>query len=142
MIVEGINSIYIGPILIFLLGMTIFVHEFGHYIAARWLGFVVEVFSIGFGPAIWKRKYNGVVYKIGWIPFGGYVALPQLDPTGMSTIQTGADDQKKDDQKKDGEEPETMTSSPIPVDMVLELPAGKASGFTQKPLPKSLTCRG
>ena len=70
-----------------LFGMTIFVHELGHFLVARWCGFVVETFSIGFGPALWQRKVNGIVYKIGAIPFGGYVALPQLDPTGMALIQ-------------------------------------------------------
>lgn len=70
-----------------LFGMTIFVHEFGHFLAARLLGFTVDTFSIGFGPAVWQRKVNGIVYKIGAIPFGGYVALPQLDPTGMSLVQ-------------------------------------------------------
>lgn len=79
--------IYIVLVVIILFGMSIFVHEFGHYIAARWLGLVVETFSIGFGPALWKRKVNGITYKIGWIPVGGYVALPQLDPSGMRTIQ-------------------------------------------------------
>lgn len=70
-----------------LFGLTIFVHEFGHYLAARLCGLVIETFSIGFGPAIWKRKHKGIVYKIGCIPFGGYVALPQLDPSGMSLVQ-------------------------------------------------------
>jgi len=102
---DGLNPLLIGPILILLLGMTIFVHEFGHYLAARWLGLVVEVFSIGFGPSIWKKKIKGIVYKIGWIPFGGYVALPQLDPTGMSLIQEGAENGSEDVKKnKDGED--------------------------------------
>ena len=70
-----------------LFGLTIFVHEFGHFLAARLCGLVIETFSIGFGPAIWKRKHKGIVYKIGCIPFGGYVALPQLDPSGMSLVQ-------------------------------------------------------
>lgn len=70
-----------------LFGMTIFVHELGHFLAARYFGFQVDVFSIGFGPALWQRSHNGVVYKICVIPLGGYVALPQLDPTGMSLIQ-------------------------------------------------------
>lgn len=70
-----------------LFGLTIFVHELGHFLAARYFGFTVDVFSIGFGPAIWQKKYNGVVYKISAIPLGGYVSLPQLDPTGMSLIQ-------------------------------------------------------
>jgi regulator of sigma E protease len=66
---------------ILLFSVSIFVHELGHFIAARSFGMVVEVFSIGIGPALWKRKFKGVIYKIGWIPFGGYVALPQMDPT-------------------------------------------------------------
>lgn len=74
-------------VLVLLFSLTIFVHELGHFLVAKRLGMVIEVFSLGFGPAIWKRKINGVVYKIGWIPVGGYVALPQLDPSGMATIQ-------------------------------------------------------
>ncbi len=64
-----------------LFGATIFVHELGHFLVARRLGLIAEVFSIGFGPALWKRKRKGVLYKIGVIPCGGYVALPQMDPT-------------------------------------------------------------
>jgi regulator of sigma E protease len=70
-----------------LFGLSIFVHELGHFLAARYFGLTVDVFSIGFGPAVWQRKHKGVVYKICVIPLGGYVALPQLDPTGMSLIQ-------------------------------------------------------
>ncbi|MEI6149469.1 MAG: RIP metalloprotease RseP [bacterium] len=80
-----------------LFGLTIFVHEFGHFLAARLCGLVIETFSIGFGPAIWKRKHNGIVYKIGCIPFGGYVALPQLDPSGMSLVQGSPDTQTTED---------------------------------------------
>ena len=40
------------------------------------------VFSIGFGHAVWKKKIDGVLYKVGWIPCGGYVALPQMEPGG------------------------------------------------------------
>ena len=85
------DSLWILPILVLLFGVTIFVHELGHFLTARWLGLVVEVFSIGFGPSIWEKKVNGIRYKIGCIPFGGYVALPQLDPTGMSRVQGSGD---------------------------------------------------
>lgn len=74
---------------LFLFGVTVFVHEFGHFIMARRCGLVVKTFSIGFGRAIFKWEKAGIVYKIGWIPFGGYVALPQLDPEGMEKIQGG-----------------------------------------------------
>ena len=72
---------------LFLFGITVFVHEFGHFIVARRCGLVVKTFSIGFGRAVFKWERDGVLYKIGWIPFGGYVALPQLDPEGMEKIQ-------------------------------------------------------
>ena len=78
---------------LFLFGVTVFIHEFGHFIVARKLGLVAQTFSIGFGKAIWQWKRDGVVYKIGWIPFGGYVSLPQLDPEGMDRIQGTEEDE-------------------------------------------------
>ena len=90
MFTAGMGNLTAIPVLILLFGISIFVHEFGHFLAARLCGLVVDVFSIGFGPAIWKRKYKGILFKIGCIPIGGYVALPQLDPSGMETIQKGA----------------------------------------------------
>ncbi len=71
---------YFVFMVLLLFGITIFVHELGHYLVARWCGMVVEVFSIGFGPALWKKEIGGITYKIGCIPFGGYVALPQMEP--------------------------------------------------------------
>lgn len=73
----------ITPILVILLvvvifNIIIFVHELGHFLAARWRGLEVERFQIWFGKPIWKRTYNGVQYGLGWIPFGGFVALPQM----------------------------------------------------------------
>jgi len=101
-----------------LFGMTIFVHEFGHFLAARWLGFTVDTFSIGFGPAVWQRKVRGIVYKIGAIPFGGYVALPQLDPTGMSLVQ--GDNEPKPGDAKEG------TEAPLaPARILTAMPAWK-----------------
>ena len=60
-------------------GGSIFVHELGHFLAARSRGVIVEQFSIGFGPALfsWKGK-DGVEYRLGCLPLGGYVLLPQL----------------------------------------------------------------
>ena len=84
---------------ILLFSFAIFIHEFGHFLAARRLGMRVDVFSIGFGPAIWKRKIGDVEYRISWIPFGGYVALPDLDPEGTKALegQSGKDGEKEAD---------------------------------------------
>ena len=80
-------SVWAGICVALLFSLAIFIHEFGHYVSARLLGLTVDAFAIGFGPAIWKRKIDGIEYKIGCIPFGGYVALPQLDPSGMEKVQ-------------------------------------------------------
>ncbi len=58
------------------LGVLVFVHELGHYLAARWRGVKVDAFSIGFGRSIMTRTdRHGTVWKISWIPLGGYVKL-------------------------------------------------------------------
>lgn len=60
------------------LNLLIFVHELGHFLAARWRGMKVDRFAIWFGKPVWKKTINGVEYALGWIPAGGYVALPQM----------------------------------------------------------------
>ncbi len=62
-----------------LFGLAIFVHEYGHYRMARWLGLRIEGFSIGFGPRVfsWTDKH-GVLWALRWIPLGGFVKLPQM----------------------------------------------------------------
>ena len=61
---------------IVVLGVLVFVHELGHYLAARWRGVHVEVFSIGFGQSLarWTDR-RGTVWKLAWLPLGGYVKL-------------------------------------------------------------------
>jgi regulator of sigma E protease len=75
-----------------LFGFTIFVHELGHFLVARWCGMTVDAFAIGMGPALWKRKINGVEYKLCAFPIGGYVALPQMDPSGSPGISDDGED--------------------------------------------------
>ncbi len=63
---------------LFFFGASVFFHELGHFLAARKRGLVVEKFSVGFPPIVWKKRVNDVDYCIGAIPFGGFVSLPQL----------------------------------------------------------------
>lgn len=58
------------------LGPLVFVHEFGHYLAARWRGIHVDAFSIGFGrPLLRRTDRRGTEWRLGWMPLGGYVKL-------------------------------------------------------------------
>src|SRR5205085_4335999 len=68
--------IFLEVLLIF--NLLIFVHELGHFLAARWRGLKVDRFAIWFGKPIWKKKIGGVEYALGTIPAGGYVSLPQM----------------------------------------------------------------
>src|SRR5215475_12469920 len=61
-----------------LFNLLIFVHELGHFLAARWRGLKIDRFAIWFGKPIWKKKIRGVEYALGTIPAGGYVSLPQM----------------------------------------------------------------
>lgn len=84
---EFVFSVLAGICVALLFSLAIFIHELGHFLAARLLGLQVDAFSIGFGPALFRRTVDGVEYKVGCVPFGGYVALPQLDPSGMEKVQ-------------------------------------------------------
>ncbi len=63
-----------------LFNLMIVVHELGHFLAARACGLVVEKFAIWFGKPLWSKKIDGVEYRLGSIPAGGFVAIPQLAP--------------------------------------------------------------
>src|SRR6266403_904333 len=69
--------------------LLIVAHELGHFLAARWRGLYIEKFGVWFGQPLWKKKINGVQYSLGSLPFGGFVALPQLAP--MDIIEGKAD---------------------------------------------------
>ena len=53
--------------------VVVIVHEFGHFIVAKWSGMAVEVFSVGFGKPLLKKEWRGTTYQICPILLGGYV---------------------------------------------------------------------
>jgi regulator of sigma E protease len=73
------------------LGVLVFIHELGHYLAARWRGVHVDAFSIGFGRSLaaWTDRY-GTEWRIGWIPLGGYVKLHGQAEAGAMTAEDAA----------------------------------------------------
>ena len=87
--------LHIGRVVLILLevlilfNLLIVVHELGHFLAARWRGLYIEKFGVWFGKPLWKKTINGVQYSLGSLPFGGFVALPQLAP--MDIIEGKAD---------------------------------------------------
>lgn len=95
---ESFNELFsnawgIAMIVVFL-GGSIFIHELGHFLAARKRGLKIERFSIGFGPKLFGWERNGVEYRVSLLPLGGYVSLPQLADMGMIEGETQSDRNK------------------------------------------------
>ena len=65
---------------ILLLAVLIFVHELGHFLAARLQGIYANRFSIGFGPILWKYQGTQTEYALRALPLGGFVGFPDDDP--------------------------------------------------------------
>jgi len=89
MLLHIVRVVFILLEVLVLFNLLIVVHEIGHFLAARWRGLFIEKFGIWFGKPLWKKKVNGVEYSLGSLPFGGFVALPQLAP--MDIIEGKAD---------------------------------------------------
>ncbi|MFZ2620218.1 MAG: RIP metalloprotease RseP [Alphaproteobacteria bacterium] len=72
----GGDTAFTVLVFVVVLGVLVFVHEYGHYAAARSVGVYVQEFAVGFGPAVarWRAK-NGTNWKVGIIPLGGYVQM-------------------------------------------------------------------
>lgn len=92
-LVSVIQFIAVFALVLLVFNVIILVHEWGHFLAARWRGLQVDKFQIWFGKPIWKKTVNGVQYGLGCIPAGGFVALPQMAPMelleGKQDAQTG-----------------------------------------------------
>ena len=74
---------------IVVLGFLIFIHEFGHFFAARKIGVKVLEFSIGFPPKLFSKVYGETKYIISWIPLGGYVRLLGQDTEDENPDEPG-----------------------------------------------------
>ncbi len=84
-----LSATWLIVLVILFFNLMVFVHELGHFLAARWRGAYVDRFQIWFGKALWQKEINGVKWGIGWIPAGGFVSLPQM--ADMEAIEGQAD---------------------------------------------------
>ena len=95
-----LNTIYYVVPFLILLGILVFVHEFGHFLVARMVGVQVSAFSIGFGKELWGRKdKKGTYWKISAIPLGGYCQFLG-DADASSSTADGAVQELTDEEKK------------------------------------------
>jgi regulator of sigma E protease len=88
MLLTIVNYLYVGIFVLFFFGFCIFIHELGHFLAAKWRKMHIVAFSIGF-KKMWGFTRNGIEYRIGYLPFGGYVDIPQLETSDSIEDQNG-----------------------------------------------------
>ena len=93
---------------------VIAIHEFGHFAVAKLCGIQVNEFSIGMGPALWKKIYKGTQYSLRALPVGGYVALEGEESPESQQAEAARDER------------ETETASPIPPEQRTGIPLNDA----------------
>ena len=89
-----LENIFFIAVALFALGFSIFIHELGHFVAAKKRGLVADRFSIGFGPRLFGWHRNGTDFRLSLFPLGGYVSLPQL--ADMGRLEGGEGDDEAD----------------------------------------------
>ncbi|HEX5438538.1 MAG TPA: RIP metalloprotease RseP [Gemmatimonadaceae bacterium] len=77
--------------IVFVFGLVVFIHELGHFLAAKATGVYAPRFSIGFGPALWSHKWGETEYVIAAIPLGGYVRMASREDETMAMLEGGGE---------------------------------------------------
>jgi regulator of sigma E protease len=77
--------------IVFVFGIVIFIHELGHFLAAKLMGVYAPRFSIGFGPALWSRKWGETEYILAALPLGGYVRMASREDEAMAFLEGGSE---------------------------------------------------
>jgi len=85
-------------VFILILGLIVFIHELGHFLAAKKVGIMVLEFAFGFGPKLFSKKYKGTIYKINLLPLGGYVKMLG-DQDASSFLRYNLKENSKEDKK-------------------------------------------
>lgn len=96
----------LAPILVF--GLVIFVHELGHFLAAKSVGVYTPRFSIGFGPALWRRRRGETEYILAAFPLGGYVRMASRHDEASAFLEGGSEEAVKRAESEPGYDPEAM----------------------------------
>lgn len=80
---------FVAPLLVF--GVVVFVHELGHFIAAKLMRVYAPVFAFGWGPRLFGAKWGETDYRWSWFPIGGFVAMATKDAEAVSAIEGETD---------------------------------------------------
>lgn len=106
---------------VFVFGVLVTVHEFGHFITAKLTGMRVDEFAIGFGPKIFQTQEGETLYTLRAVPLGGFNRIAGMDPSELEEGEEGAPVMAADD-------PRGFNNKPIPARMLV-IVAGAAMNF-------------
>jgi regulator of sigma E protease len=96
----------VAPILVF--GLVIFVHELGHFVAAKLTGVYAPRFSIGFGPALFRKRRGETEYVLAALPLGGYVRMASRHDAEAAVLEGGSEDSSALRPEDPGYDPNAM----------------------------------
>lgn len=80
---------WLAPLLV--LGLVVFVHELGHFLAAKWAGVYAPRFSLGWGAPLWSLRRGETEYALSWLPIGGYVRMASKEDETAAVLEGGAE---------------------------------------------------
>ncbi len=80
---------WLAPLLV--LGLVIFVHELGHFLAAKWAGVYAPRFSLGWGSPLFSFRRGETEYALSWLPIGGYVRMASKEDETAAVLEGGAE---------------------------------------------------
>ena len=81
---------WLAPLIVF--GLVVFVHELGHFLAAKAMGVYAPRFSIGFGPALWRKRWGETEYVLALLPLGGYVRMASREDQATAFLEGGSEE--------------------------------------------------
>jgi len=111
---------WLGPLIVF--GLVVFVHELGHFIAAKAFRVYAPRFSIGFGPALWRKRWGETEYVLAALPLGGYVRMASRDDATAASLEGGNESESlaPDDPRYDPAALMPFGPHPVPAERTFE----------------------
>lgn len=109
---------WLAPLLV--LGLVIFVHELGHFLAAKWAGVYAPRFSLGWGSPLFSFRRGETEYALSWLPIGGYVRMASKEDETASALEGGGEAEAERSKHWDEHSMIPHGPKPIPADRWFE----------------------
>lgn len=103
---------WLAPLLV--LGLVIFVHELGHFLAAKWAGVYAPRFSLGWGSPLVSFRRGETEYALSWLPIGGYVRMASKEDETAAVLEGGAEAPEAE-KSKHWDEHSMIPHGPLPI---------------------------